>query len=181
MAEDQLYRQFLAGDAKAGDQLMLGLADAVTVYLSAILHNTQDAEELMLDCFSVILVKKPRIRDGSFRAYLFKMARNKAIRKLRLYFRRNEFSLDETLITQSELPEDAVWKNERNAKLYSCMNRILPQYRETLWLVYCTGMSYAQAAQILGVETKRVEDLLRNGKKQLRRELETEGITDADI
>ena len=62
MTEDELYRQYLAGDASAGDALMLRLGDALTAYLSAFLRHPQDAEDLMLDCFAVILVGKPEIR-----------------------------------------------------------------------------------------------------------------------
>ena len=42
-------------------------------------------------------------------------------------------------------------------------------------------MSYAQAAKVMGGSTKKIEDLLKNGKARLRKELEKEGITHADI
>ena len=90
MTDDQLYRQYLSGDQTSGDELMLRYADALTAYLDAFLHNAQDAEDLMLDCFTVILVDRPKIAEGSFRAYLFKVARNKANRLWRLRFRQQE-------------------------------------------------------------------------------------------
>ena len=181
MSDDQLYRQYLSGDQSAGDQLMLRYGDVLTAYLDAFLHNAQDAEDLMLDCFTVILVRKPSIGEGHFRAYLFKLARNKANHLWSLRFKRQEFSLDETLPVQEESPEDAAWVGERNAILRRCLNRIAPQYREALWLFYDMDMSYEQAAKVMGCKTKRIEDLLRNGKKRLRLELEKEGITRADI
>ena len=92
--DDELYRQYLAGDVSAGDQLMLQCSDALTAYLDAFLHNAHDAEDLMLECFAVILVRKPNIREGNFRAYLFRMARNKANRLWRQRMKRNEFSLE---------------------------------------------------------------------------------------
>ena len=95
MTDDELYRQYLAGDQASGDALMLRCADILTAYLNAFLHNEQDAEDLMLDCFTVILIDRPKIGEGNFRAYLFKTARNKANRLWRVRFRRQEFSLDE--------------------------------------------------------------------------------------
>ncbi len=53
MTDDELYRQYLGGDASAGDQLMLRYGDALTAYLNAFLHHPHDAEDLMLDCFAV--------------------------------------------------------------------------------------------------------------------------------
>ncbi len=181
MSDDELYRQYLSGDQAAGDALMLRGSDALTAYLAAFLHNEQDAEDLMLDCYTVILVDKPKIAFGNFRAYLFRVARNKANRLWKHRLSRQEFSLDETLPSADASPEDAVWAGERSAVLQRCLNRIAPQYREALWLVYGTGMSYAQAAGVLGCSAKRVDNLLKNGKDRLRLELEKEGITHADI
>ena len=185
MSDDQLYQQYLSGENSAGDQLMLRYARALTAYIAAFLHNEQDAEDLMLECFAVILVDKPKIADGHFRAYLFKTARNKANRLWKLRLRRQEFSLDEdlseTIPTREMSPEEAAWQSERSVILHRCLNRIAPQYREALFLFYALNMSYAQAAQVLGFGIKKVEDLLRNGKKRLRQELEKEGITRADI
>ena len=185
MSDDQLYQKYLAGDPSAGDELMLRYGNAVTAYLDGFLHSAEDAEDLMLDCFAAILVNKPRISEGHFRAYLFKTARNKANHLWKLRFKRQEFSLDEelseTLPAKGASPEEDVLKNERDVILERCLNRIAPQYREALWLFYFMDMSYAQAARVLNCSTKRIEDLLRNGKARLRLELEKEGITHADI
>ncbi len=181
MSDDQLYRQYLDGDRSAGDRLMLRYADVLTVYLDGFLHNAHDAEDLMLDCFTVILVNKPSIADGYFRAYLFKIARNKVNRLWKNRFRQQEFSLDENLPVQEASPEDIIWESERSAILQRCLNRIAPQYREALWLFYFMNLSYEQSAKVMGCTKKRIDNLLSNGKNRLRLELEKEGITNADF
>ena len=180
-SDEELYRQYLAGDPAAGDQLMLRCGNELTAYLDAFVHNAHDAEDLMLDCFAVILVNRPEIREGNFRAYLFRVARNKAGRLLRVRLKRQEFSLDETLLSGKNGPEEYTQESERDAALYRCLNRIAPQYREALWLVYGYGMSYAQAARVMGCGMTKTENLLKNGKSRLRQELEKEGITYADL
>ena len=179
--DEELYSRYLAGDAEAGDELMLRNRAALTAYLAAFVHSAEDAEDLMLDCFTVLLVDKPRIAEGRFRAYLFRMARNMANRFWRLRLRRREFCPDETLPAADASPEDAVGTAERDAALCRCLSRIAPQYREALWLVYDQELSYAQAAEVLGCSLKRVDNLLAAGKKRLRLELEKEGITRADV
>ncbi len=179
MTDEELYRAYLAGDNAAGDALMLCCADALTAYLAALLHSAEDAEDLMLDCFSVILVNKPRIAEGNFRAYLFKTARNKARRLWKLRLKEREFRPDETLPSAADSPEADVWAGERSTIVQRCLNRIAPQYREALWLVYDADLSYAQAAEVLGCGVKRIDNLLTNGKKRMREELEKEGITNA--
>ena len=190
--DDELYSRYLSGETKAGDELMLRYADQLTAYLCSILNNPQDAEDLMLESFSVILVDKPGIREGCFKAWLFKTARNKAISLWRRILQRNEFSLSEELAdtlngltgltaVKEIRPEEKVLEGERNTGLHNAMSRIAPQYREALWLVYAMEMSCANAASVLGCGVKRVENLLYNGKARLRAELEKEGITNADI
>ena len=185
MTGDQLYQVYLSGDQSAGDQLMIRYADKLTAYLDAFLHNAGDAEDLMLDCFTVILVDKPKIAEGNFSSYLFKVARNMANRLWKLRFKRQEFQLDESLYeiipAEDVSPEDRVFRNERNITLQRCLGKIAPQYREALWLYYFMDMSYAEAAKVMNCSTKKVEDLLRNGKARLKQELGKEGITYADI
>ena len=60
MSDDRLYREYLDGDQSAGDRLMLRYGDVLTAYLDGFLHNAHDAEDLMLDCFAVILVNATR-------------------------------------------------------------------------------------------------------------------------
>ena len=181
MSDDELYSAYLTGDASAGDLLMLRYGDMLTAYLNAFLHNLQDAEDLMLDCFTVILVDKPRIREGNFRAYLYRVGHNMAGRLRRQRLKRQEFSLEEEQLSGGASPEDETWTGELGDILRKCLNRIAPQYREALYLVYDSQLSYAQAAEVLGCGVKRIDNLLLNGKKQLRLELEKEGITHADV
>lgn len=185
MTDYQLYRDYLDGDSTAGDRLMLRYGDSLTAYLDGFLHDPQDAEDIMLDCFASIFVDRPRIGEGKFRAYLFRTAWHKACRMRKLRSKRQEFCLDETLIDTvadgDDTPVEAAARAERNAALRRCLNRIAPQYREALWLVYAMEMSCANAASVLGCGVKRVENLLYNGKARLRAELEKEGITNADI
>ena len=181
MSDDELYRAYLAGDDAAGDTLMLRYARSLTAFISAYLHNTWDAEELMLECFSVIFVDRPAIAEGNFRAYLYRIARNMVVRLHKFRRKRQEFSLDEAMPAPDASPEDAAWREERGAILRRCLNRIPPQYREALYLVFDMDMSYAQAARVLGCSVKKVDHMLDNGKKRLRQELEKEGITRADI
>ena len=185
MTDDELYRQYLAGERAAFDELILRYSDMLTAYVNAFLHNAQDAEDVMLDSFAAIVLNKPEIAEGRFRAYLFKTARNKANRLWRVRFRRQEFSLDEqeaeNIPSPASEPEAAILKTERSAVLQRCLNRIAPQYREALWLFYFMDMNYEQAAGVMRCTKKRIGNLLQNGKARLRQELEKEGITHADI
>ncbi len=179
--DDALYDRFLAGDNAAYDALMLHYGDSIVVYIHGYLHNWQDAEDLMIEAFARIMFKRPRIRQGGFKAYLYKTTRNLAARFHASASRTEHIGLD-------ELPEEAadtvtleetMIGTERRRILHRCLERIDGKYREVLWLIYFEEMSYAEADAVMGVTVKRIDKLLQTGKVKLRAELEQEGITSA--
>ena len=51
---------------------------------------------------------------------------------------------------------------------------------QMLYLTYFEGMSYAQAAEVMGKSVKQITNLVYRGKESLRKLLEREGVTDAE-
>ena len=179
--DDTLYRLFLSGETSAYDELMIRYGDNLTFFLCGYLRSLQDAEDLMIEAFARIMVKKPRIREGGFKAYLFKTARNLAARLHSRSGRAGIFSLEgmEKEIAAGLSPEGSLQDQERTRILHLCLERIDPQMREALWLVYFEDLSYADASAVMGVNRKRVDKLLQKGKTMMRTELAKEGITNA--
>ena len=91
--DEGYYRQYLSGDDAGLEALMKKYGDPLTLYIDGYLHDVHEAEELMLDVFAYLLTKKPKIRDGGFKAYLYKAARHMALRHKSK--RKPLFSLDE--------------------------------------------------------------------------------------
>ena len=94
-SDSELYKLFLSGDQAAYDELMIRHGDGLTFYLNGYLHNLQDSEDLMIDAFARIMVKKPCIREGGFKVYLYKTARNLAARFHFSSKKNMSFSLDD--------------------------------------------------------------------------------------
>ena len=177
--DESLYRQYLSGDDEGLNALMKKYGDPLTLYIDGYLHDVHEAEELMLDVFAYLFTKKPRIRDGGFKAYLYKAARHMALRHKSK--RKPLFSLD-ALADEPDgrlLAEEVIRSEERNRILHFCMDEMNPDYREVLYLTYFEDMSYAQAAEVTGKTVKQITNMVYRGKESLRRLLEREGITNA--
>ena len=180
-SDSELYKLFLSGDQAAYDELMIRHVDSLTFYLNGYLHNLQDSEDLMIDAFARIMVKKPCIREGGFKVYLYKTARNLAARFHFSSKKNMSFSLDdmENDPVRTEPPENILQETEKRRVLHLCMERIAPELREALYLIYFEGMSYEDASKVMSVNIKRIDNLLQRGKKRLREELGKEGVTNA--
>ena len=121
VTDEELYGQYLCGDETGLELLIKKYGDPLTLYIDGYLHDVHEAEDLMMETFSWLFTKKPRIRDGCFKAYLYKAARHMALRhKSR---RRIIFSLDD-LTREPEvqtLVEEVIRTKERNQILHICM------------------------------------------------------------
>lgn len=191
--DDVLYQQFLRGDTASYDALMIRYGDRLTFYLHGYLHDMNDAEDLMIEAFARIMAKRPVIGEGAFKAYLFKTARNLALRYQQKSRRMSMFSIDgldsevaENILAsangvtaQSSPVEYDVGLEERKQILHMCLDRIEPELREALWLIYVEGLSYTEAASVMKVNSKRIDHLLQRGKRQMRNELVKEGVVSA--
>lgn len=78
--DEEFYKQYLCGDEAGLEALMKKYGDPLTLYINGYLHDVHEAEDLMIEAFSYLFTKKPRIRDGGFKAYLYKAARHMALR-----------------------------------------------------------------------------------------------------
>ena len=146
--DEELYRRYLCGDEAGLVALMKKYGNPLTLYINGYLHDVHEADDLMIEVFSYLFTKKPRIRDGGLNG--------------------------QTLV------EEVVRTKERDRILHFCMAALNPDYREALYLVYFEGMSYLQAAEVMGKSEKQITNMVYRGKGRLRGLLEREGITNAE-
>lgn len=179
MTDEAYYRRYLEGDEAGIEALMKRYENSLILYITGYVHDVHEAEDLMIEAFTYLFTKKPRIRDGGLKAYLYKTARNMALRhksRLRLCF-----SLD-ALAEEREselLVEEVVQTAEKNRILHLCMEQLNSDYREALYLIYFEDMSYQEAGEVLHKSVKQITNIVYRGKQNLRGLLEKEGISDA--
>ena len=180
ITDETIYQQYLRGETNAADLLVEKYADMLIFYINGYIKDIHEAEDLMIEVFSYLFTKKPHIRDGGLKAYMYKAARHMALRHKSK--RRHSFSLDD-LDGEPDgkmLVEDVVRTKERNRILHFCMGELKPDYREALYLTYFEGMSYLQAAEVMGKSVKQITNMVYRGKERLCGLLEREGITNAE-
>lgn len=182
ISDETLYSRYINGEERAADLLVEKYGDALTLYINGYLKNIHDAEDLMIEAFARIFAKeRPVSGEGSFKAYLYKTARNLSVRhkqRHRIHF----FGFDELdFEPQSEILTDTeLLRSERERHLYAAMEKLKSEYREALYLVYLVQLSYRNAAAVMGKSEAQVTNLVHRGKKSLRTILEQEGFIYAD-
>lgn len=182
ISDETAYQRYLDGEEKAADLLVEKYGDALTLYINGYIKDVHEAEDLMIEAFSCVFAKeRPIGGEGSFKAYLYKTARNLSLRHRRK--RRIPFlSFDELdFEPQSEaLLDTAFVRSERDRQLYEALDKLKVEYRETLYLVCLEELSYRDAARVMGKSESQITNLVHRGKQSLKTILEQEGFSYAD-
>ena len=173
-SDEELYRVYLAeGSEDALRELLLRHRESLTLFLFGYVRNMDDAEELMLDAFAAAAARTSAYSGrSSFRTWLFGIGRHLALRHLR---RRRELPQPE-LGETGESPELELMRSEQKRQLYAAMERLQPEYRQALYLLYFEDMEVEEVSRVMGKTRKQVYNLTERGKKALRTELERMGF-----
>ncbi len=179
--EELKYRSFLAGDMESFEWLVMEYKDSLIYFISRYVKDVAAAEDLAQDAFVEVLLHKERYHfKTSFKTWLFTIGRNKAVD----YIRRNgRVSLVEEYpeaVAEEELLEDRVIREEEKRVLYQAIRSLKEEYQRALYLIDLEGMSYAQAAQIMGKSQAQIKVLIFRARKALRKVLGREGLADEE-
>ena len=180
--DEALYAQYRKlSDNEALRVLLERHREGLTLFLYGYVHSMEDAEELMLDAFAEVAAG-PTLFSGrsSFKTWLVSIGKHLALTHLRRQRSRvSALPLSEELSGPSA--ELELLRGEQTAALYRALERLSPEYRQTLLLIYVEGMTHAEAAKILGKRVKQVYNLADRGKQALRKELERMGFQYANL
>ncbi len=176
-SDEEYYYRSLNGSEEAAEQLVERYGDSITLYVNGYLHDMHESEDIMIEAFAQMFAKeRPVTHGGSFRAYIYKTARNLALR----HKRRNRIfiSMDELAfeLPGSDTADSELMENERNEKLYDAMSQLKAEYREALYLVYSEDMSYREAGAVMRKSESQITKLVYRGKQRLKIILENEGF-----
>ena len=175
--DETIYRRFLLEGREDDLRILLERhREGLTLFLHGIVHDIDDAEELMLDAFAVAASATSRFGGkSSFRTWLFAIGRKMAITHLRRQRFRSgnpENRGDNTV----PAPEIALLRQERNRRLYEAMDRLNEDYRQILYLLYFEEMSHEEAARVIGKSVKQTYNLAHRGRQALKETLERTGF-----
>lgn len=166
-----------------GDQLaMRTLFARHRVMLYRWLRRLIDDEALAEDLLSEVFLDVWR-QAASFEArasvstWLLAIARHKALSARR---RRTDIALDDEMAANlpdlADDPECALEKKDRAASVRQCLDRLSPEHREVIDLVYYQEQSMESVATILGIPRGAAKTRVFHARKRLADELKKSGV-----
>ncbi len=177
-----LVKQAQEGDDDAFGMLVGEYQDKIYNYLSRMLHDPTEAEDVAQEVFIRAYENLAGFRAASsFQTWLYRIASNLAIDAARARNRRSSgtFSLDRPIETDDgelgrELrapgrgPAGEVESAELQQIVAAGIGQLSPKLRSVITLYDVEGLSYKEIAEILGCPVGTVKSRLFNARNQLR-------------
>ncbi len=174
------YRRFRDGGDESGlAEIIRQYRDGLIFYLYSFVADLHIAEELAEDVFVLLGTKKPRDNGkSSFKTWLFTIGRNRALNYLKKQKRHPETSVEEypEIADDSFLLERLHMIEERKQLLHKAMQKLKPEYKQILWLIYFEDFSIKDAAAVMKKSVHSTETLVYRARKSLKLQLEMEGF-----
>lgn len=130
-----------------------------------ICKNAQDAEDVVQDTFiQYYTIKKEFDNEQHIRAWLIRVAINKAKNASRSFWRRNRLPLEDYM-------ETLVFETPESADLFEVVMKLPEKYRIIIHLFYYEDYTVSEIANILKLSESNVKVRLSRGRGLLRNAL----------
>jgi RNA polymerase sigma-70 factor (ECF subfamily) len=180
---DRLYERVLvlrcqAGDEAAFTELVGRYQPRLRYYLRKLLCDGQGAEDALQDVWLDVFRAVSRLADaGAFRAWLYRIARDRAWRELRK--RRPPYQpLEEADSIDGRA--EAHFTAEDVERIHTALNELTAEHREVLVLRYIEDMAYEEIARVVGCQVGTVRSRLHYARHAVRGVLERMKVHDRE-
>jgi RNA polymerase sigma-70 factor (ECF subfamily) len=172
---DQIYERVLVIRCQAGDDAALAelverYQPRLRYYLRKMLAGSPAAEDAAQDVWYDVVRALPRLANpGAFRAWLYRIARDRAWRVLR---RRPppHCPIDDVDVAANGVADE--FTADDAAIVHAALDQLAAEHREVVALRFVEDMSYEEIARVAGCPLGTVRSRLHHAKRALRRALE---------
>ena len=151
--DDEVVEAVKRGERAAWEAAYVAYGKGMMGFLVLRLGDRDDAAEALSETFLRAIEKVSSLRGGAdaFRAWLFRIARNVAVDRLRA---RNRIWLEADTPEAADLatggPADTLIAAEDAAEVRAALSALPPDDREVVWLRVCAGLSSEEVGEIVG-------------------------------
>jgi RNA polymerase sigma-70 factor (ECF subfamily) len=160
---------------QSGDQQWLGiLLERYTLLLLGVcmkyLKNEEEARDAVQQVFLKTLTEAPRYKIEYFKSWIYMVAKNHCLMKLRNKNQRFTKELHEEIAIEQEPihQQDYIANELTYSTLENCLQELNAEQKQCVTLFYLEKNSYQQIMDKTGFNGMQVKSYIQNGKRNLR-------------
>jgi RNA polymerase sigma factor (sigma-70 family) len=162
------YKQ--SGDVNLVGTLYQGYMDLVYGVCLKYLKNPENAQDSVISIFEELVTKLQKHDVDNFKAWLYTLAKNHCLMRLRSEKRQIVVNVDVELMQSDENVHlnGELEKEENFKKLDYCLGQLQEEQRKVIELFYIQGKCYNEIAELTGMEWNQVRSYIQNGRRNLK-------------
>lgn len=178
VSDEELIQRIREGDAGAGETLCRRYHQGLSRYLQRLSRSELTAEELHQQTWLAVLQHldkfDPAGSPGGFKAWLFRIATNKANDLWRNRARERKATSGLRLVTDQEVADAGAGMGnaEQAAKLRRAIETLPEPQRQVVMLRYYSGMKFVEIAQTLGCPLNTALGRMHKAIQKLKQAME---------
>ena len=143
------------------------------------LDDAENSKDAVMEIYGELVGKLLKHEVANFRSWLYSVARNHCLMKLRSKKTAGIINIDDVSVQSAEtLHQDHVVKEEQLVIMEECVERLPVEQKQVIVLFYLQQHCYNQIVQLTGFEWNKVRSLVQNGRRNLRICMEKKQHTD---
>ncbi len=174
MTDEDLFQRFRRGDLAAFQDLYVRYRKSLYLYLLRSSATEAEADDLYQETWTRAINAKERFNSGSFKAWLFRIARNLQVdsfRRQRLHLVSDPVEVD-GIADPGQTPDERSHTDDCAERLKMELQQLPQEQREVFLLKEESGLTLEQIAAMLGVGRETMKSRMRYALKRLRQILE---------
>jgi RNA polymerase sigma-70 factor (ECF subfamily) len=159
-----------SADPKLVGELYQRYMDLVYGVCLKYLKQAENAQDSTIAIFEELVVKLQKHEVENFRAWLYTLAKNHCLMRLRSEKKSPVVNYDVTLVQSEENVHlnGELDKEENFRKLDYCMGQLQEEQRKMIGLFYLQGKCYNEIAELTGTDWNKVRSYIQNGRRNLK-------------
>lgn len=173
-SDGELIKAYLAGDEKSFEELYSRYRKLLYGYLNNLMPgDPAGADELFSDCWIKVIDKLPGYRDeGKFSAWLFRMAKNIFIDRVRQshpgrFVQADDENAPELTDDKMLSPEDDIGASDIGRAISDALSKLPPEQKE-VFILREQELSFKEIAELQECSLNTVLSRMRYAIKSLR-------------
>ena len=134
------------------------------------LKSPEDAQDSVINIYEELVGKLQKHEVENFKAWLYTLAKNHCLMRLRSEKKRKVVNMDIELVQSAENVHlnGELDKEENFLKLDYCMGQLQEDQKTVIELFYLKGKCYNEITSVTGMEWNKVRSLIQNGRRNLK-------------
>jgi len=134
------------------------------------LKDPENAQDAVMNLFEELIVKVPKHEIDHFKAWVYTVAKNHCLMRLRSEKRRPTVKMDaDVMQSEPDWHLNGELENEQNIKqLEFCLGQLIPEQRRVIELFYLEKKCYNEISASTGLDWNKVRSFIQNGRRNLK-------------